>query len=364
MVYLKIRDYPSFHIRIKFLYILVPLESEIFILAKNSAIQGEYEDVEKIMKILVTGIAGFIGFHVAKALCARGVTVIGVDNFNSYYNVDLKRARSAILKEMGVSIVDADISSQTLFEDLFQAHSFSTVIHLAAQAGVRYWMENPDSYMRSNVTGFYNLLEACKNRKDLRVIWASSSSVYGSNQKVPFSVQDRTDSPTNLYAATKKSNEVMAHAYHHIYQIPLIGLRFFTVYGPWGRPDMAYYRFTESIAQGKPIQLHHCGQMKRDFTYIDDIVQGVMGIVDSKISYGIYNLGNSTPVGLQEFVQTIERHLGKKAIIEHVPMLPGEIVETYADITESIRDFGFAPTVSLDIGIERFIHWWSNLHLG
>ncbi len=311
-------------------------------------------------EIIVTGAAGFIGFHVAKALRERGEKVVGVDNFNPYYDVSLKRSRAAILSELGVPIVEADISGETVFKDLLQQYAPSQIIHLAAQAGARYWLQDPDSYMRSNVSGFYRLLDACKDTPSVRVIWASSSSVYGSNKKIPFSVDDRTDQPTGLYAATKKCNEILAYTYHHLFQIPLIGLRFFTVYGPWGRPDMAYFRFTESIWKGEPIDLYNFGKMRRDFTYIDDIVKGVLGALDCSVHYGLYNLGNSTPVWLDEFVETIERHLGKKAQIRRVEMQPGEMIETYADISQSKRDFGFTPQTSLDVGMHHFIQWWKN----
>lgn len=311
-----------------------------------------------VREIVVTGAAGFIGFHVVKALRARGEHVIGLDNFNPYYDVSLKRSRAAILQELGVDIIEADISGETVFKDVIQKYAPSKIIHLAAQAGARYWLKDPDSYMRSNVSGFYRLLEACKDHPSIRVIWASSSSVYGANKKIPFSVEDRTDEPTGLYAATKKCNEIMAYTYHHLFQMQLLGLRFFTVYGPWGRPDMAYFRFTESIAKGEPIDLYNFGKMRRDFTYIDDIVSGVLGALDCKVPYGLYNLGNSTPVWLDEFVEIIERHLGKKAHIRRVEMQPGEIVETYADISQSSRDFGFAPKTSLNDGIHNFIEWW------
>ncbi len=309
-------------------------------------------------EILVTGAAGFIGFHVAKNLRQMGYHVVGLDNFCPYYDVSLKRARAALLNELGVEIIEADFNDEGLFNTIFSTHAISSVVHLGAQAGARYWLQNPDAYMQSNIQGFYKLLEACKTRPDIRVVWASSSSVYGSNRKVPFSPLDATDHPTSLYAATKKCNEVMAYSYHHLFNIPLVGLRFFTVYGPWGRPDMAYYRFVEAIAKGIPIQLHNFGKMKRDFTYIDDITQGVLGALFSDVRYGIYNLGNSSPVALEDFVEIIERNLGKKALVERVEMQPGEMVETYADITMSTQDLGFLPKTSLETGIGHFVRWW------
>lgn len=308
--------------------------------------------------VLVTGAAGFIGFHVARTLRERGIHVVGLDNFNSYYDVRLKRARAAILQQMDVAIVEDDCSKEGLFQELLAKYSITSVIHLAAQAGARYWLKDPASYIRSNIQGFFQLLNACSAHPKIRIIWASSSSVYGSNAKLPFSTEDKTDNPTNLYSATKKSNEVMAAAYHHVFKIPLIGLRFFTVYGPWGRPDMAYYMFTNAINKGEPIKLYNFGKMRRDFTYIDDIVEGVLAAWSSPIEYGIYNLGNNVPEDLEKLVGIIEANLGKKANIQRVPMEPGEMVETFADISSSIKDLGFKPTTTLEEGIGHFINWW------
>ncbi len=332
------------------------------------------------MRILVTGTAGFIGFHLAKALLERGDEVIGLDRINDYYNLNLKFAR---LEETGIAIEDIQynrlIQSSTYpnyqfirinLEDayrvsrLFQDHEFDAVVHLAAQAGVRYSIENPQTYIQSNIVAFTNILEACRTHPVKHLVYASSSSVYGSNTKIPFSVEDKVDQPISLYAATKKSNELMAHTYSHLFSIPTTGLRFFTVYGPWGRPDMAYFLFTNAILKGKPIKVFNHGKMARDFTYIDDIVQGVVKVLDQAPSekmqppYRIYNIGNNAPVPLMDFIIAIEEALGMKAEKVFLPMQPGDVERTYADVQNLIDEFGYHPQTSIREGIQTFIDWY------
>ncbi len=311
-------------------------------------------------KIFVTGAAGFIGFHLIKALHAGGVQAIGFDNFNPYYDVALKRDRAAELQKLGVEIIEGDICS---FETLSRATAKAThMVHLAAQAGVRYSLENPQTYVKSNLEGFVNVLEACRHQPGMKLIYASSSSVYGLNSKVPFKEDDRSDQQASLYGATKKSNELMAATYHHLFKIPTIGLRFFTVYGPWGRPDMAYYSFTKAILEGKPIDVYNHGKMQRDFTYIDDIVQGVLAAIDSAASCELFNLGNHQPVPLMEFIETVERACGKKAQLNFAPMQSGDVLATYADIEKSRQLLGFAPRTSLKEGIPQFVKWFRHYH--
>lgn len=327
--------------------------------------------------ILVTGAAGFIGYHVCQFLLDRGETVIGLDNLNAYYDVKLKLSRLvALQRQPQFEFHRIDLADRSAMETFFQSQSFDRVIHLAAQAGVRYSLQNPHVYVDSNLTGFLHVLEGCRYRGIQHLVFASSSSVYGSNQKVPFSIQDNVDHPISLYAATKKANELMAHTYSHLYGIPTTGLRFFTVYGPWGRPDMALFRFTQAILSGSPIEVYNQGQMKRDFTYIDDIVDGVVRVLDRPplpgfpqqdwmsdpsqrtAPYQIYNIGNHQPVNLLDFIAVLEATLGMKANKQFLPMQPGDVLETYADIAALRRDTGFEPTTSIEVGVPKFVDWY------
>ena len=285
--------------------------------------------------ILVTGIAGFVGFHLAKSLKERGDIVVGLDNFNTYYTPTLKRARAALLKEQGIEVIEADINAKSTLDTLFQTHGFTHVLHLAAQAGVRYARTNPEAYLASNINGFLSLLETLRAYPHVKLVYASSSSVYGRNTKIPFSTQDTTDKPANLYAATKKANELMAYSYNHLYGIRSTGLRFFTVYGPWGRPDMAYYLFTQAILENRPIHLFNQGEMQRDFTYIDDITRGTIAALDYEGEYELFNLGNNRPTPLLTLVATLEKLLGKEAIKVFEGASAGEVETTYADIEEA-----------------------------
>jgi UDP-glucuronate 4-epimerase len=313
-------------------------------------------------RVLVTGAAGFIGFHVALALARRGDQVVGIDNFNSYYDPELKKARKRELISNHVDVLTGDICDMEPLRLLLLSRQITHVVHLAAQAGVRHSLIHPEEYIASNLQGFVSVLEACRYFPNLKLVYASSSSVYGANRKIPFSVDDRTDQPTNLYGATKKANEVIAHAYHHLYGLSVTALRFFTVYGPWGRPDMAYYRFTQAICAGEPIQVFNHGQMRRDFTYIDDIVEGTVAAIDLGAPYEIFNLGNNRPIDLLYLIQLLEEALGKAALQERLPMQPGEVTETYADIEKSTRLLGFQPRVSIEEGILRFIEWYKSYH--
>lgn len=329
------------------------------------------------MNILVTGAAGFIGFHLSLALLRRGNTVVGLDNINDYYDPKLKYDRLALLeKESGFSFIKADLCDKNSIEKVFSDNSFDRVVNLAAQAGVRYSLTNPDVYVNSNIVGFLNILEACRNHKIKHLVFASSSSVYGLNTNMPFSVHDNVDHPVSLYAATKKSNELMAHSYSHLFGLPITGLRFFTVYGPWGRPDMALFLFTRAILEGKPIKVFNNGLMKRDFTYIDDIVEGIVRVMEkipqvnsnwnsqqpdpgtSSAPYRIYNIGNNQPVELLKFIETIEEKLGKKAIKEFLPLQAGDVLATYADVDDLMKETGFSPSTKLEIGIEKFVNWY------
>lgn len=313
-------------------------------------------------RILITGAAGFIGFHLALFLKQRGDFVIGLDNFNAYYDPQLKHDRAELLKKQGIEIFCKDILERDFLRLLLLRHGITHVVHLAAQAGVRHSLSAPDDYVSSNLQGFVSILEACRHFPNLKLIYASSSSVYGLNKKTPFSVDDPTDHPTNLYGATKKSNELMAHAYHHLYGLSTTALRYFTAYGPWGRPDMAYYRFTRRICEGRPIQVFNAGQMKRDFTYIDDIIQGTAAAIDLGAACEIFNLGNQRPISLLTLIELLEEALGKKAIKEMLPPQPGEVLETYADIEKSQKLLGYRPTISLERGIFRFIDWYRSYH--
>jgi UDP-glucuronate 4-epimerase len=323
------------------------------------------------MAVLVTGAAGFIGYHTARALLARGEEVVGLDNLNAYYDPSLKQARLAQLTHAGFRFLESDLADRPRIEALISEQpAIDRVVHLAAQAGVRYSLIDPYIYIQSNVMGPVVLLEACRKLASLRhFVYASSSSVYGGNAKLPFSIADKTDSPVSLYGATKKADELILNAYAHLYRIPATGLRFFTVYGPWGRPDMAAYLFTKAIFAGQPIKLFNRGDMRRDFTYIDDIVAGVLAALDRPPSdngtdppHRIYNLGNHRAEDLRRFIATIERATNRQAIIEEAPMQPGDVHETFADIEDSRRDLGFDPKTPIDVGIPRFVSWYREYH--
>lgn len=337
--------------------------------------------------ILVTGAAGFIGFHVCKALLERGDKVIGIDNLNDYYDPRLKEARLSELAGYKLfSFQKLDVADRAGMEKLFEKSEFSRVVHLAAQAGVRYSVQNPQVYVESNVVGFLHILEGCRHHKISHLVFASSSSVYGSNTKVPFSTEDFTDHPLSLYAATKKSNELMAYSYSHLYQIPTTGLRFFTVYGPWGRPDMATFLFTKAITEDRPINVFNFGKMQRDFTYVDDIAQGVLSVLDrppvstieapdtkdgqeslitSKLPappYKVYNIGNHQPVELDYFITLLEKLLNKKAIRNNLPLQQGDVLSTYADIDDLTHDTGFVPVTPIDKGLASFVAWYKSYY--
>lgn len=321
------------------------------------------------MKILITGAAGFIGYHLSNKLLALGYQIYGVDNLNDYYDISLKQARlTQLLSQDNFTFERLDISDRDRVSQLFATHDFDCVINLAAQAGVRYSLKNPHAYVDSNLVGFTNILEGCRHSKVQHLLFASSSSVYGANTKVPFSTSDRTDSPVSLYAATKKANELMAYSYSHLYSIPTTGLRFFTVYGAWGRPDMAYFKFTKAIAQGKPIDVYNYGKMKRDFTYIDDVVAAITRIISrpphtlGQPPYKVYNLGNNSPVELGEFIRAIETALGKSAKKNLLPMQPGDVVATYAEVNELMADFDFKPSTSINVGVKKFVDWYQQYY--
>ncbi|MBN1132992.1 MAG: NAD-dependent epimerase [Bacteroidales bacterium] len=343
-------------------------------------------------RVLITGTAGFIGFHLSRLLVRNGYQVTGLDNINDYYDVDLKYAR---LEKSGISrdkigynrVVQSEVDKnyeflemeledkESLFE-LFANRHFDVVVNLAAQAGVRYSLTNPEAYIQSNITGFLNILEACRHHPVRNLIFASSSSVYGLNRNMPFSVRSNVDHPVSLYAASKKSNELMAHTYSHLFGIPAVGLRFFTVYGPWGRPDMALFIFTRSILRGEPIKVFNYGDMERDFTYVDDIVQGILRMIDkppvpdpgwdpehpdpsrSSAPYRLYNIGNNSPVRLMEFIHAIEKAVNRKAILDMQPIQPGDVQKTWADVSGLIQDYQYTPSTSIETGIERFIDWY------
>jgi len=319
------------------------------------------------MNILLTGAAGFIGLHTAQRLLGRGDTVVGIDNLNDYYDVGLKQARLALLEAApGFRFHQLDVADRPAMADLFARERFDAVVHLAAQAGVRYSITNPAAYVDSNLTGFGNILEGCRGQRVQHLVYASSSSVYGGNTKMPFAETDPVDHPVSLYAATKKANELMAHTYSHLYGLPTTGLRFFTVYGPWGRPDMAYFLFTRAVLAGQPIQVFNHGDMKRDFTYVDDIVEGVLRVLDkpatpepgSRVPYRVFNIGNNDPVQLLDFIGCIEQALGREAVKQFLPMQDGDVPATYAS-TDALRDWvGFAPSTPLATGIGRFVDWY------
>jgi len=333
------------------------------------------------MTILVTGAAGFIGFHISQYLLGRGDTVIGIDNLNDYYDVSLKEARLSQLNNNDkFSFHKIDITNKDVIDNIFKLKSPTHVIHLAAQAGVRYSLQNPYAYIDSNITGFMNILEACRNNSVKHLVFASSSSVYGANTQMPFSVSDNVDHPLSIYAATKKSNELMAHTYSHLYNIPVSGLRFFTVYGPWGRPDMALFIFTRKIINGEKIDIFNNGKHKRDFTYIDDIVEGVVRVSDkavtankdwnsdkpdpatSKAPYRLYNIGNHSPVDLMYFIELIEKNLGKKADKNYLPLQPGDVPETYADVDALIDYVDYSPSTSIETGVKIFVKWFKDYY--
>jgi UDP-glucuronate 4-epimerase len=329
------------------------------------------------VRILVTGAAGFIGMHTAQRLLDQGHAVVGLDNFNDYYDPRLKRARMARLTaQPGFEAVEADICDATVLDGLFGAHRFERVIHLAAQAGVRYSLKNPRAYIDSNVVGFLNVLEACRRHASPHLVYASSSSVYGGNTRLPFRECDAVDHPVSLYAATKRANELMAHTYSHLYALPTTGLRFFTVYGPWGRPDMSPILFASAITEGRILDVFNHGESQRDFTYVDDVVEGVVRAMDripaadpnfdpnsadpsrSWAPYRVYNIGNHDSVALMRFIDLLEQALGRKAQIKLLPMQPGDVTATYADVDALARDVGFAPSTPLEEGLKRFVAWF------
>ncbi len=328
-------------------------------------------------KVLVTGVAGFIGYHLTKRLIKSGIEVVGIDNMNAYYEVTLKESRLNDLKTLpGFRFEVLDLQDKKALDALFASSSFDYVVNLAAQAGVRYSIENPYAYLDSNLHGFLNVLEACRNNAIKHLVYASSSSVYGANKKIPFSTRDNVDHPLALYAASKKANELMAHTYSNLYQIPTTGLRFFTVYGPYGRPDMALFIFTKAILEGKPIDVYNHGKMKRDFTFVDDIVEGIVRLLPnipkaqtewdafhpdpsySFAPYRIYNIGNNKPVELLHFIEVLENKLGKKAVKNFLPLQPGDVPETFADVDDLMNDVGFKPSTSIEEGIGKFVDWY------
>jgi len=347
-------------------------------------------------KILITGTAGFIGFHLAKKLLERGDKIVGIDNLNDYYDVNLKYARLAdtgITREAetwhkpvkskkypNYTFIRMNLEDNAKVSELFSSQKFDKVVNLAAQAGVRYSIENPHTYINSNVVGFLNILEGCRHHNVKHLVYASSSSVYGNNTKIPLSTLDSVDHPISLYAATKKSNELMAHTYSHLFGFPTTGLRFFTVYGPWGRPDMALFLFTKAILEDKPIKVFNYGRMVRDFTYVDDIVEGVIRVIDNPprkrgdvendpsqsrtAPFKVYNIGNSSPVELMDFIRAIEKYLGKEAKKEFLPMQPGDVPRTEADVTDLVREMGYKPSTTVEEGIGRFIKWYQGYYNG
>lgn len=321
---------------------------------------------------LITGAAGFIGMHLAKAMLDKGCHVVGYDSMNYYYDIALKEKRLEVLNKYSrFKFYKAALENKETLFNVVRDNSIDVVINLAAQAGVRYSIENPDVYVQSNVVGFLNILEVCRHNKVKHLVYASSSSVYGANTKVPFSVEERVDNPVSLYAATKKANELMAYTYSHLYKIPTTGLRFFTVYGPYGRPDMAYYSFTKAIFEGKPIKVFNNGDMYRDFTYVDDVVAGVMTLLNNSPAlssieppYKLYNIGNNKPVKLADFVAVLEKCIGREAIKEYHPMQQGDVYQTYADVDELIRDVGFKPNTPIEVGLQMFVEWYKAVYRG
>lgn len=333
------------------------------------------------MNFLVTGAAGFIGFHVSQRLLAAGHQVVGIDNLNDYYDVNLKQARLNLIKaDSGFTFIEMDLADRDAMASLFDQHTFQRVIHLGAQAGVRYSIENPHAYADSNLIGHLNILEGCRHHKIEHLLYASSSSVYGLNRKMPFSTEDSVDHPVSLYAATKKANELMSHTYSHLYQLPTTGLRFFTVYGPWGRPDMALFKFTRAMIAGEAIDVYNQGQMKRDFTYIDDIAEAIVRLQDvipqqddnwtvetgspatSSAPYRVYNIGNSQPVTLMNYIEAIEKALGITAKKNLMPMQPGDVLETSADTEALYKAVGFKPQTGVEEGVKNFVDWYRDFY--
>ncbi|MGI0115181.1 NAD-dependent epimerase [Zooshikella sp. RANM57] len=336
------------------------------------------------MKVLVTGAAGFIGSHVSIQLLARGDEVVGLDNLNDYYDVTLKEARLAHVRSKpgaeNFSFIKMELADKEGIEQLFATEKFDKVINLAAQAGVRYSLENPHAYVDSNIVGFMNILEGCRHHHVKHLVYASSSSVYGANENMPFSVHHNVDHPLSLYAASKKANELMAHTYSHLYRLPTTGLRFFTVYGPWGRPDMALFLFTKAILEGKTIDVFNYGKHRRDFTYVDDIVEGVIRTLDnvaqpneswsgkqpdpgtSNAPWRVYNIGNNQPVELSTYIETLENALGKKAQMNLLPLQPGDVPDTYADVDDLVNDVGYKPNTTVETGIKRFVEWYRDFY--
>ncbi|WP_276367330.1 NAD-dependent epimerase [Chryseolinea sp. H1M3-3] len=331
--------------------------------------------------VLITGAAGFIGFHLSQKLCDEGYTVLGIDNLNDYYDVTLKESRLRILRTLqGFEFKKCDLTDYAGLDNLFRQNAVTYVVNLAAQAGVRYSLTNPHAYLESNLRGFLNILEVCRHHNTKHLIYASSSSVYGANKKMPFSVHHNVDHPISLYAASKKSNELMAHTYSALFSLPTTGLRFFTVYGPFGRPDMALFLFTKAIAEGKPINVFNNGKMKRDFTFVDDIVESIARLIkkiptpnqdwsglspdpsSSFAPYKVYNIGNNKPVELLHFIEIIEQKLGKKAIKNFLPIQDGDVPETYADVTDLIRDIDFKPTTPIEVGVSKFVEWYKDYY--
>lgn len=338
--------------------------------------RSDYKELDVSKRYLITGAAGFIGFFLSKKLLDHGAEVMGFDNLNSYYDINLKKARIDILNKFDkFTFVKGDLADNIAVDSLFDIFKPDIVVNLAAQAGVRYSIENPKTYVNSNIIGFFNVLEACRNSSVEHLIYASSSSVYGANKKVPFSTDDKVDNPVSLYAATKKSNELMAHCYSKLYKIPSTGLRFFTVYGPMGRPDMAYFSFTQKILKGEPIKIFNNGDMYRDFTYVDDIVQGIENMLcnspkenEDGVKYKVYNIGNNKPEKLMDFIDCLETALrkayGKIPDVhkEFLPMQPGDVPVTYADVNELVKDFGFKPNTSIQDGLDRFAKWYKEFY--
>ena len=315
------------------------------------------------MKFLITGVAGFIGFHVARCLLERGAAVVGLDNLNDYYAVALKQDRlGRLTSSEGFIFQQQDIADKDNILRLCRAERPDIIVHLAAQAGVRYSLDNPEAYIHSNISGFLALLEACRQSPVRHLVYASSSSVYGLNKKIPFATDDMVSAPASLYGATKAADELLAHAYHHLFEIPMTGLRFFTVYGPWGRPDMAYFKFTQSILSGTTIDVFNHGKHARDFTYIDDIVSGVIGALERDLDqsgqFRIYNLGNNRPVALMDFIAALERVIGHRARLNNLPMQPGDMAETYADIDSARAELGFDPRTGIEQGLAQFVKWY------